>query len=90
MSNNIDCAGPAEALVRSLRALAATKHDDFSIGEDAAETIVRLRDALIEIRDRLKDHPAYAELTMEEETEVGGDTAEFSYLVRVADEAIDS
>ena len=54
---------------------------------DAAE-LERLRDALVEIRDRIKDHPAYADLTMEQEIEEGGDTAEFSYLARVADDAL--
>ena len=47
-----------------------------------------VRTALEEIRDRIKDHPVYAELTEAEEMATGGDTAEFSYLVRVADEAL--
>lgn len=47
-----------------------------------------LRAALIELRDRIKTHPVYAELTEDEESDVGGDTAEFSYLARVADEAL--
>ena len=47
-----------------------------------------LRAALTELRDRLKERPDYAELTEEEEIETGGDTAEFSYLVRVADAAL--
>ena len=47
-----------------------------------------LRAALSEIRDRLVDHPSYQALTEEQEEEIGGDTAELSYLVRVADAAI--
>lgn len=47
-----------------------------------------LLEALTEIKNRIEDHPMYAPLTMEEECEVGGDTAELSYLVRVADEAL--
>jgi len=50
--------------------------------------IERLRAALIEMRDRIKDHPAYDDLTLEEEIEIGGDTAELSYLARVADSAL--
>jgi uncharacterized metal-binding protein YceD (DUF177 family) len=50
--------------------------------------ITRLRAALTEIRNRIKTHPAYAELTEAEEERIGGDTAEFSYLARVADEAL--
>jgi len=48
----------------------------------------KLSAALTEIRDRIKDHPAYADLTMDEEIEIGGDTAELSYLARVADGAL--
>ena len=48
----------------------------------------KLREALQEIRDRLAGHPAYQELTEDEEIETGGDTAELSYLVRLADEAL--
>jgi hypothetical protein len=44
--------------------------------------------ALIELRDRLQAHPLYERLTEAEELATGGDTAEFSYLVRVADEAL--
>jgi hypothetical protein len=47
-----------------------------------------LRTALTELRDRIKGHPAYANLTEEEEIETGGDTAELSYLARVADAAL--
>ena len=53
-----------------------------------ADEVERLRAALTELRDRLKEHPAYAELTEEEEIDTGGDTAEFSYLARVADDAL--
>jgi vacuolar-type H+-ATPase catalytic subunit A/Vma1 len=56
--------------------------------EAAADEIERLREALMEIRDRIKGHPAYADLTMEQEIDEGGDTAEFSYLARVADAAL--
>ena len=48
----------------------------------------RLRAALTELRDRIKGHPAYADLTEEEEESIGGDTAELSYLARVADDAL--
>ena len=54
----------------------------------AADHIDALRVALSEIRDRLVDHPSYSALTEEEEEDIGGDTAEFSYLVRVVDEAL--
>ena len=47
-----------------------------------------LREALTELRNRIKCHPAYADLTEAQEESVGGDTAEFSYLARVADEAL--
>jgi hypothetical protein len=90
MNNDADAGIAFEPLVRRLRDLAAAKHDDLSIGEDAADAIVRLRDAIIELRDRIKDHPAYAELTIDREIEVGGDTAELSYLARVADDALDA
>jgi acyl-CoA reductase-like NAD-dependent aldehyde dehydrogenase len=51
----------------------------------AAAEIAALREALSEIRDRIKGHPAYEDLTEDEEMETGGDTAELSYLARVAD-----
>ncbi len=51
-------------------------------------TETKLREALKEIRDRIAEHPEYQELTEKEEMEIGGDTAEFSYLVRLADEAL--
>ena len=44
--------------------------------------------ALQEIRARLTEHPAYADLTETEEDDIGGDTAELSYLARVARAAI--
>lgn len=56
--------------------------------QDQASEIERLRAALTELRDRIKEHPAYAELTESEEIDTGGDTAELSYLARVADEAL--
>lgn len=45
--------------------------------------------ALLEITERIEGHPAYAALTEQEELDVGGDTAELSYLARVAREAIE-
>lgn len=54
---------------------------------DAIE-IERLREALTELRDRIIDHPAYADLTEAQELEDGGDTAELSYLARVANMAL--
>lgn len=47
-----------------------------------------LKGCLVMVRDTLKDHPAYAELTQEEEEDIGGDTATLSYLVRVINEAL--
>jgi hypothetical protein len=47
-----------------------------------------LRGALTKLRDRLAGHPAYQPLTEAEEQDIGGDTAELSYLVRVADAAL--
>ena len=44
--------------------------------------------ALQEIHARLIEHPAYADLTEAEEEDIGGDTAELSYLARVARAAI--
>jgi hypothetical protein len=60
-------------------------------GSEVLETnadVQTLRSALTEIRDRIKAHPMYAELTLDEEIQIGGDTAELSYLARVADEAL--
>lgn len=48
----------------------------------------KMREALAEIRDRVKGHPAYMELDEEGEIREGGDTAELSYLARVADSAL--
>ena len=48
----------------------------------------KLRDALTELRDRLAGHPEYQDLTEAEELDFGGETAELSYLVRVANEAL--
>lgn len=48
----------------------------------------RLRSALVELRDRIIDHPAYEDMTEDEEIAVGGDSAELSYLARVANEAL--
>ena len=48
----------------------------------------RLRETLTELRDRIKRHPAYENLTEEEEIATGGDTAELSYLARVADASL--
>ena len=56
--------------------------------DEARKDAARLREALTELRDRIKGHPAYAELTEDEELDVGGETAELSYLARVADAAM--
>ena len=56
--------------------------------DEAADEIERLRAALVELRERIKGHPAYADLTEDEETDIGGDTAELSYLARLADMAL--
>ena len=58
-------------------------------GRQAADRIESLKSVLIEVRDRLRAHPEYAELTEAEEEDVGGDTAEFSYLVRTISEVLD-
>lgn len=47
-----------------------------------------LLQALKDIHARLTEHPAYAELTEDEEEDIGGDTAELSYLARMARTAI--
>jgi len=60
---------------------------DLEMEKDAANCRM-MRDSLIELRDRLRDHPAYADLTEDEEMDIGGDTAELSYLVRVADKVL--
>lgn len=61
--------------------------DEGTTHEDRAQ-VARMRAALIEIRDRLRGHPAYADLSEDEEMDIGGDTAELSYLARVAAEAV--
>ena len=65
--------------------------DECWIREIAA--VKQQRDALLEalrfINSRLQGHPAYDDLTEEQEIEEGGDMAEFSYLSRVAREAIE-
>lgn len=49
----------------------------------------KLCEALKEIRSRLVENPMYAALTEDEELEIGGETGELSYLVRVADAVIE-
>ena len=49
----------------------------------------RLRECLLMVRERLSQHPEYAALTEAEEEDVGGDAAEFSYLVREIDDALE-
>ena len=56
--------------------------------QDALAPYLRCVEALEEVSARIKDHPAYAELTEHEEENIGGDTAEFSYLVRVCNTAL--
>ena len=60
----------------------------LTIRADEFEQLHIMREALTELRDRIKGHPAYESLTETEEIEIGGDTAELSYLARVADEAL--
>lgn len=55
----------------------------------AADRIDELKQVLIEVRDRLRAHPEYMQLSEAEEEDVGGDAAEFSYLVRTINEVID-
>jgi hypothetical protein len=55
---------------------------------EAASEIEKMRDALTELRDRIVGHPAYSDLTEAEEQDIGGDTAELSYLARVANAAL--
>ena len=54
------------------------------------DDIIACIKALTELRDRIMGHPAYANLTEDEECDVGGDTAELSYLARVANAALDA
>ncbi len=58
--------------------------------EEMLGRVDKLRSALTELRDRIMGHPAYANLTEDEECDVGGDTAELSYLARVANAALDA
>ena len=78
----------AHELRRHTRKIGHPAGDIHAVMQAAADHIDALRVALSEIRDRLVDHPSYSALTEEEEEDVGGDAAEFSYLVRVADEAL--
>ena len=55
----------------------------------AAGRIEALEAAITELRDRIKAHPAYENLTETQELDIGGDTAELSYLARVAQDALD-
>ncbi len=88
---------PALKLAHALE----TPGADFSCSDVAAElrrqhaeierlTAERdaLRAALAELRDRIKSHPAYADLSGDAEEDIGGDLAEFSYLARLADAAL--
>lgn len=52
------------------------------------EDIEQLEECLEFVRDRLAGHPAYCELTEDEEEKEGGDTAELSFLVRIINEAL--
>lgn len=55
---------PLSDLITRLRGLAAAEHDDLSVGEEAAETIERLRDSLAEysmMRGSLLEKDALAE-----------------------------
>ena len=51
------------------------------------------RDVLLaaceEVLGRIEHHPAYAELTLDEQERIGGDTAELAYLASVLREAIE-
>lgn len=64
--------------------------DQGSDNREAGWLENQLLEALVEINDRIKKHPMYANLTEEEECEIGGDTAELSYLSRVASNAIEA
>lgn len=66
-----------------------TQKQFVSRGRQAADRIEALKTVLEEVRDRLREHPEYAELTEAEEEDVGGDTAEFSYLVRTINKVLD-
>lgn len=56
--------------------------------KDSDDQATRLREALTDVRDRIKDHPAYEDLTEADELRIGGDTVELSYMARVADDAL--
>lgn len=43
---------------------------------------------LKDVRTRIANHPAYGELTEEEENSIGGDAAELSYIVRMIDKTL--
>lgn len=67
----------------------AGRFEVFRANERALmDTQEELLAALKEVKSRIEDMPQYAELTVEEEESVGGDTAELSYLARVCGEAI--
>jgi hypothetical protein len=78
---------PPLAIPEPLYDQAALDHERNN-ADMSRQRIGDLRAALTEIRDRIKGRPAYADLTMDEEIEIGGDTAELSYLARVADGAL--
>jgi len=70
----------------------ARAEDEITRLRQQVATLTEQRDlaveALEEMTTRIKDHPAYEELSEYDECEVGGDTAEFSYLGRLGDSAI--
>jgi hypothetical protein len=70
-----------EHAIHLAKAHCVAEAQDLRVAADALDT-------LAEIRDRLSGHPAYQAMTEEEEMDIGGDTAELSYLVRIADEAL--
>jgi len=86
----------AQGEITQLRQQLATQKAYYeSVFEDGAKRIRSLTEnldvaveALSEIVERIKGHPAYEELSEYEECEVGGDTAEFSYLGRIGDAAL--
>ena len=79
----------AHELRRHARKVGRQAGDTPAVMRDAANEIEALRAALSEIRDRIVDHPLYSPLTEDEEDDIGGEAAEFSYLVRVADAALE-
>jgi hypothetical protein len=57
--------------------------------EEVSNQKKSLLEALEEVNQRIKDFPTYQDLETEErEDEVGGDTAELSYLARITDKVI--